>query len=125
MILDKDLILSNEQSLVGVSGATSTTLDFLEGGDAVGQELAFHVVVPTTFTGPTSLTITVQTSADNSTWSDVVLSRAIPVAELTKGNEVFTIRVPKGLDRYVRLDYAITGTTASTGKLTAFMSKDI
>lgn len=124
MILDNELMFSDAQTIT-VDAASTNALDLKAGGDAVGQELTIRAVVDTAFATLTSLTIKVQTSANNSDWSDVVLSPAIPVASLTKGAEVFTVRVPKGLKRYVRLYYDITGSTATAGKVTAFMSKDI
>lgn len=124
MILDKELVFSSEQA-VTADAASTNVLDLKAEGDAVGQELAIHAVVTANFATLTSLTIKVQTSADNSSWSDVVLSPAIPVASLKKGEEVFCIRVPKGFKRYVRLYYDVTGSNATAGKVTAFMCKDI
>ena len=124
MILDKDLIFSDKQA-VTADAASTNALDLGQGGDAVGQELAIHAVVQTTFATLTSLTIKVQTSADNSNWADVILTPAIAAADLVKGAEVLYIRVPKGLKRYVRLYYDVTGSNATAGKITAFMSKDI
>lgn len=124
MILDKDLVFSEEQA-VTADAASTNALDLKADGDAVGQELCIHVVVTTTFATLTSLAIKVQTSANNSDWSDVVLSPAIAAASLVKGKEIFTIRVPKGLKRYVRLYYDVTGSNATAGKITAFMCKDI
>jgi len=124
MILDKDLIFSSEQAITS-DAASTNALDLGQGGDAVGQELAIHAVVTVNFATLTSLTIKVQTSSDNSNWEDVVLSPAIVAASLKKGAEVFCVRVPKGLKRYVRLYYDVTGSNATAGKITAFMCKDI
>ena len=124
MILDNELFFSDKQA-VTADAASTNALDLGAAGDAVGQELTIRAVVTTTFATLTSLTIKVQTSANNSDWSDVVLSPAIAVASLVKGAEVFTVRVPKGLKRYVRLYYDVTGSNATAGKISAFMSKDI
>ena len=124
MILDNELMFSDAQAITA-DAASTNALDLKAGGDAVGQELTIRAVVDTTFETLTRLTIKVQTSTDNSNWSDVVLSPAIVAASLVKGAEVFTIRVPKGLKRYVRLYYDVTGSNATAGKITAFMSKDI
>lgn len=123
MILDANLIFSDEQA-VTASAASENVLDFQEAGDAVGQELTIRAVVTTAFAGLTSLQIKVQTSADNSSFTDVLLTPAIPAANLTKGAEILCVRVPRGLKRYARLSYVVAG-TGTAGKVTAFMSKEI
>lgn len=122
MIMDKELIFS-ENEAVRKSGE-SNVLDFKEGGDAVGQELTIRTVINKTFAGLTSLQIKVQTSPDNSDWKDVIMTPAIPAAELTAGKEVLCIRTPKGLNRYARLAYVVSG-TGTAGELTSFMSKEL
>ena len=124
MIIDKDFLFSEKQA-VTASAASANAIDMGAAGDAVGQELTIHAVVTTAFATLTSLTIKVQTSANNSDWTDVVLSPAIAAASLTAGKEVFAIRVPQGLNRYVRLHYTVTGSNATAGKITAFASKDL
>lgn len=122
MIIDKDLMFSDKLEIK--ASKSSTVLDLGVAGDAVGQELTIHAFVTTTFAGATSLQIDVQTSDDNSTFETLVQSRAIPVANLTKGAEVFCVRFPKGVKRYVKLAYTIAG-TGTAGNLTAFASKDL
>ena len=124
MIIDKDNLFSNEQA-VTASAASSNALDLGAAGDAIGQELTIHAVVTTSFATLTSLTIKVQTSANGTDYTDLLLSAAIPVASLVAGKEVFTVRVPQGLKRYVRLHYTVTGSNATAGKITAFASKDL
>jgi hypothetical protein len=122
MILDANLLFSDAQKIT--STATSEVVDLKAPGDAVGQELLIRAVVGEAFAGLTSLQIKIQTSADDSTWEDVLLTPAIAAAKLTKGKEILAVRVPKGLKRYVRLNYTVSG-TASAGTLTAFMSKEL
>jgi hypothetical protein len=122
MIMDKELIFSENEAVKGT--VNSKVLDFKEGGDAVGQELTIRTVINKTFAGLTSLQIKVQTSADNETWEDVIMTPAIPVAKLTAGREVMCLRTPKGLDRYARLAYVVAG-TGTAGELTSFMSKEL
>jgi hypothetical protein len=122
MIIDRDNMFSNAKELK--ASANSEVLDFGAAGDAIGQELTLHTVVNETFAGATSLTVKLQTSADNAAWDDVVISPAIPVAKLAKGKDVFCVRVPQGLLRYARLSYTVAG-TGTAGKVTAFFSKDL
>lgn len=122
MIMDKELIFSENEAVK--STVNSKVLDFKEGGDAVGQELTLRTVINKTFAGLASLQIKVQTSPDDETWEDVIMTPAIPVAKLTAGREVMCIRTPKGLDRYARLAYVVSG-TGTAGELTSFMSKEL
>jgi hypothetical protein len=124
MILDKELLFSKDAAVK--STGPSEVIDFKAGGDAVGQELTVRAVVTETFTSLTSLQIKLQTSEDKSAWEDVIMTPAIPVAKLTAGKEALCIRTPKGLGRYARLNYVVSGTgTGTAGKITAFMSKEL
>jgi len=124
MILDADLLFSNKQAVT--TTATSTNeIDLGVAGDAIGQELTIHVVVDTAFATLTSLTVSLETSTDGSTWTTVLSGPAVPRASLTKGANIFCVRVPQGLSRYVRMKYTVGGSNATAGKVTAFASKDL
>lgn len=123
MIIDRDNMFSNGVAVT--ASAASEAIDLGAAGDAIGQELTFHTIVTEDFKGLTSLTVKVQTSTDNKTWADVVTGAAIPVADLLAGKDIFCVRVPQGLKQFVRLHYTVTGSNASAGKVTAFMSKDL
>lgn len=122
MIIDRDNMFSNNKTIT--SSTTSDVIDLGAAGDALGQELTFHAIVGTTFTGLSSLAVKIQTSDNNSSWTDSVAGPAVPVAELVAGKDVFCVRVPQGLKRYVRLSYTVSG-TATAGTITSFMSKDL
>ena len=124
MILDADLLFSNKQAVTATAESTNT-LDLGVAGDAIGQELTIHVVVDTAFATLTSLTVSLETSANNSDWTTVLSGPAIARASLTKGASIFCVRVPQGLSRYVRLKYTVGGSNATAGKVTAFASKDL
>lgn len=124
MILDADLVFSNKQAVTATAESTNA-LDLGVAGDAIGQELTIHVVVDTVFATLTSLTVSLETSANNSDWTTVLSGPAIAAASLTKGASIFCVRVPQGLSRYVRMKYTVTGDAATTGKVTAFASKDL
>lgn len=123
MILDANLIFSKDQE-VKASAVSTNVLDFQEGGDAVGQELTIRAVVTTAFAGLTGLQIKVQTSDDDTNYTDVLLTPSIVAAKLVRGAEILCVRVPRGLGRYARLSYVVTG-TGTAGKITAYMSKEI
>lgn len=124
MILDADLVFSNKQAVTATAASTNK-IDLGAAGDAIGQELTIHVVVDTAFATLTSLTVSLETSADNSTWTTVLSGPAIARASLTKGASIFCVRVPQGLSRYVRMKYTVGGSNATAGKVTAFASKDL
>lgn len=122
MILDRELMFSNEVD-IGVT-EYSDVIDFKAGGDAIGQELTIRAVVTQDFAGTGSLTLAIQTSTDNRNWEDVIVSPTRPAAVLKAGREILCIRVPKGLERYARIEYSVSGAIAA-GKITAFMSKEL
>lgn len=124
MILDADLVFSNKQAVTATATSTNE-IDLGAAGDAIGQELTIHVVVDTAFAALTSLTVSLETSANNSDWTTVLSGPAIAQASLTKGASIFCVRVPQGLSRYVRLKYTVGGSNATAGKVTAFASKDL
>lgn len=123
MILDRDNVLFDAAL---TKTGTSNVLDLGQGGDAIGQELTFHNVIRTTFAGATSLTIQLETcDTAAGTYKAVVVSPAIAAADLTAGNDVFCVRVPKGLKRFVRITYTVAGSTVTAGAINSFVSKDL
>jgi hypothetical protein len=123
MILDADLIFSEKQA-VTATAASAKVLDLQEGGDAIGQELTVKAVVGTAFAGGTSLQFKLQTSGDNSTWTDLLMTGAVAVADLKSGAIPFDVRVPKGAKRYLRMQYVAVGTFTG-GTVTAFLTKEL
>ena len=123
-ILDKLLVFSEDQAVTATAASTNA-IDLGQGGDAVGQEPTIRALVTVPFATLTSLTVKLQTSSDNSNWDDVLLTPAIAAASLVKGKEIFCVRVPHGLKRYVRLNYVVAGSNATAGKVYAYMSKEL
>lgn len=123
MILDADLIFSEKQAVTATAASTKV-LDLQEGGDAIGQELTVKAVVGTAFAGGTSLQFKLQTSGDNSTWTDLLMTGAVAAADLKSGAIPFDVRVPKGAKRYLRMQYVAVGTFTG-GTVTAFLTKEL
>jgi hypothetical protein len=121
-ILDNNLLFSNAQKITNT--ANSDVIDFKEPGDAVGQELTIRAIVAEEFAGLTSLQIKLQTGETPSEFKDVLMTPAIPAAELKRGKEIFKVRTPSGLKRYARINYVVSG-NASAGAVTAYMSKEL
>jgi hypothetical protein len=91
---------------LGISGAKTAT--FQSAGLELGDQDTIRLDLTTTaVTGTTpSMTVTIETSKDNATWSTVAAFSA--VTTVTSVRKVFS-----GCDRFVRANCAISGTTPS------------
>lgn len=117
---------------VTVTAASTNVIDMLSARDVgAGDDLEAHVAVLTAFTaaGAATMQIAYQTSPDNITFVNVLLSPVIPVASLVVGAPIFRYKVPvfQVLDtgtpnRYHRLNYTIATGPMTAGVLTAYMT---
>lgn len=116
MIIDKALQVSNEQA-VTVSAASTDVIDLGQTNPNLGlndhTSLAITVDTAATADGAATVTFSLQDSADNSSFADVVATAAIAKAALTAGAQI-VLPMPTKLRRYVRVYY-----TVATGPLTA------
>lgn len=131
MIYDNTLLVSNDQAITATAastdvidlGATGTPY----GGTALTRDIGIGYGVPLsvrvtqTFNNLTSLTVAVQTSPDNSTWTTVQSGAVVALASLVNGFQFdVPYEFPEGTKaRYVRLNYTVAGTNPSTGRITA------
>ena len=120
MLLDQQALFSAAQAITATAASTNvidtgSNKDVGKYGDI---PLLFQVVE--SFNTLTSLTVTVQTD-DNSAFSSAtdVLSLTIPLASLVQGYKSPVITLPMKLERYIRLNYTVTGTAPTAGKVTA------
>ncbi|GGE55686.1 hypothetical protein GCM10007276_35950 [Agaricicola taiwanensis] len=137
MIFDKTTLFSDAQAVT--ASAASTHVVDLGATDRVlgasanlrrdigrGTPVPLSVQVVEDFAGLTSLTVAIQTSDDAAFGSGVTThasSGAVPVAEL-KAGWTSTLHYmppagPEGMKRYLRLNYTVAGSNASSGKITA------
>lgn len=114
---------------ITASRASTNVLDMLSARDiGIGDDLEFTVQVTTAFATLTALQISYQTSDDNSTFVDIMLSPALAVANLTVGRRVsYVVPVaqlndPGTPNRYHRLFYTVTGANATAGAVMAWMT---
>jgi len=115
---------------ITATAASTNVIDFLANRDVgAGDDLEAHVLVTEAFATLTSLQIAYQTSADNATFVNVMLSPVIPVASLVVGALLFRYKVPvfQLLDvlppnRYHRLNYTVAGSNATAGKVFSFLT---
>lgn len=133
MIFDKQNLFSEGQAITANSASTNV-IDLGKTGTVVregapiprdigpGVPIPLRVQVVEAFNTLTSLGVALQVSADEAFTSPVtVTSQAIPLTGLTAG-AVFggLYHVPRGTNaRYARLNYTVTGTAPTAGKVTA------
>jgi hypothetical protein len=133
-MVDDFLKLSAAQA-VTASAVSANTVDLSVARDiGAGEELHVQVTVDESFATATSVQIQVITSATENLGSPTVLveTPAIAIAQLTAGRRPINIRVPRTLlttapvgQRYFGLNYVIGGSSATAGKLTAYIVKDV
>lgn len=120
MLLDQQALFSAAQAITAMAASTNV-IDTGSNKD-VGKygDIPLLIQVVEGFNNLTSLTVTVQTD-DNSAFSSAadVLSMTIPLASLVLGYKSPVITLPMKMERYIRLNYTVTGTAPTTGKVTA------
>lgn len=116
MHIDKLNQVSSEQA-VTVSAASIDVIDFGQANPNLGlnnlSNMMINVDETVTAAGAATVTFAIQDSADNSSFSDVVLTSAIGKATLVAGYTI-NLQMPNKLRRYCRVFY-----TVGTGPLTA------
>lgn len=130
MILDLQNTLSDAQAL-SATAASTNSIDLgsarqIQEGDAMGILLTVDVAADFT-TGDETYTLQVQTD-DNSAFSSptVTQSQAIIASQLTLGAKIF---IPLSqialLERYIRLNFVLAGTTPSVTVTAELQPKDM
>lgn len=116
MFIDKSLQVSDAQA-VTASAASTDVIDFGQANPNTGMDDRSSMVITVdeaaAAAGAATVTISVQDSADNSTFADVAVTAAIGKATLVAGYQ-HVIPMPTKLRRYCRVYY-----TVATGPLTA------
>lgn len=127
-ILDGLLMFDNAAAITTSRASTNIYDESVARDLGVGDpKLKLSVYFPTTPAGGTSIQVSFQGSADNSTWYDMALSPVVPTANLGQGI-VLGIDWPRpsvgqAVPRYVRVNYTVVGTYTS-GTVTATMLLD-
>lgn len=124
MRLDSQAIFSNEQAITAT--AASTNVVELSKANGKFSEVAFGKPIPLliqvveSFATLTSLTVAVQTD-DNAAFSSAttLVSATLAVADLVAGAKFPIKEIPAGNEGFMRLYYTVTGSNATTGKITA------
>ena len=122
MLFDKQNLFSDNQKITATANSENTVC-MAKGvikEVAFGQPIPLRIQVTEAFAGLTSLTVSVETAADEefSAAETLATSGAIAAAELVEGY-VFPINfVPRGNQGYMRLKYTVAG-SATAGAITA------
>ncbi len=122
MILDKEALFSDDQAVT--ADAASTNVIDLGVARDIGKGMPVPLLIQVTedFDNLTSLKVLVQVD-DNEGFSSATVAAetgAILLADLKEGYQFPLAYVPNGVDeRYVRLNYDVTGTAPTSGKVTA------
>ena len=122
MITDSNLLLDSATALT-TSRASTNVIDLGVSRD-IGQShlaLAWQFITLPTASGAATVTVALQTSADNSTWITLLTSDVMPITAFTAAAPwgYFRPEVPLGVLRYVRLNYTIATGPLTAGTVTA------
>lgn len=135
MILSAQQLFSDNQAItatavstnkidLGVRGTPYGAVAALTGDKGKGQPIPVLVQVTEAFNTLTSLTVTLETSANADLSSPTVIAtETIALAGLTVGKMLNLNYLPKGVTgRYLGVRYTVTGTNPTLGKITAGIS---
>ena len=131
MIIDGLLLFSSAQAITATAASTNV-LDMVNARDmgAADPELQVAIYVTTAFatTNAGTLTIAVQGSTDNATFTTYAQSRAYTAGEMTAGAKLLPIELPAktsgdALPRYYRLNYTVANAFTG-GAVTAMLVLD-
>lgn len=127
MIFDNTTICSDQQAITATAVSTNV-IDLgpirssLTRDIGQGEDIPFLIQVTEDFNNLTSLKVEVQTSNDEAFGSGVttIFEKTAPLALLKRGYKFNNDDIEPGvLGRYLRVNYTVTGTAPSTGKITA------
>lgn len=127
MIIDKALQVSDAQAVTS-SAASTDVIDTGVANRAIGDSTSLAAVITVdetvTASGSATVTFSLQDSADNSSFADVVASAAIGKAALPAGTQAAVFKLPPNLRRYVRVYYTVATGPLTAGKFSAQVVMD-
>lgn len=133
MIMDGQLLFDSAAAITATANSTNV-IDLSQARDlgiGDGPALKVNCQVVTTFqsAGATTLNIQVQGSTDNSSYSVMAQTDAIPKAALVAGAGAFNIDLPRpqpgqAVPRYLRVVYTVATGPFTAGNMTTFLNID-
>lgn len=126
MIFDQQTLLSDAQAITATAASTNVIdLGPIKTGIVrdigKGKAIPLRIQVVEAFNTLTSLTIALQVD-DNEAFGSAktVWSQVVALADLKAGKVISPEWIPRGTDeRFMRLNYTVTGTAPTLGKITA------
>jgi len=127
MMIDKQNLFSDGQSLVQSAGSFPSTnvIDLgvvrdIGGGTRPAMDLYCQITETYLASGGAStLTVALQTSPDNASWTTLGQTAAVGKATLVAGYEFGFTFFPDPTSRYIRLNYTIATNDGTAGKISA------
>ena len=129
MILDKNNIFSNAQSVTATTTATDT-LDLGEGDLGPAEGISLFVNVQEPYTGSGTMTVELKTASTLTSTGTLqgggttIATYPLENQALIQGGKVLAARLPQGLSRYCAINYQVVG-ALSTGTITAGLVMDV
>jgi hypothetical protein len=119
-VIDRVTLFSNDQAITG-SAESTDTLDLRVDADiGAGTPIRLLIQPTASFNNLDSLGVAVQVPNSFAFGSpETVLETSLPLANLVAGRRFPIDAVPRGMKRYMRLYYTVTGTNPSAGTITA------
>lgn len=122
MLLDQNGVLSEKQA-VTTTAASTNIVDLKAAGNFVPGALFVVCRVDVDFATLTSLKVALETDSNSNFSSAVELASAsFLAAALTANKTLLAVAVPAGVKRYLRAKYTVTGSAATAGKVTCFLT---
>lgn len=128
MYVDDTLVFSDAQAITS-TGTSTKSIDTMTATRNIGAgeeiDLVIQVATAASSASASTVTFALQDSADNSSFTDVVVSPAVAMASMaTAGNEVLRITLPRTLRRYLQVNYTVATGPLTGGAFTAFLTDD-
>lgn len=121
MYVDKNTLFSERQSVT--ASAASAAVDLYPGYG--GGDRPFIVALASDYAGEGALEIQLETSARaDFSAARRVASFPLNAAELAAGGEVLAVSLPRNVERYLRLNYVVSGEIGAL-TLNAMLALDI
>ncbi len=130
MLMDAELLFSDEQA-VTTTAASTNIVDLLAANRDIGKgedlELIVSVDEAVTASGAATVVFALQTD-DNSGFSsatDLFATAAIGKATLVAGYVPVKIKLPRGIERFLRVNYTVATGPLTAGKFTAAIVRNV
>ncbi|WP_272962323.1 Bbp16 family capsid cement protein [Alcanivorax jadensis] len=120
MLLDAQNLFSDAQAITATAASTNVIDTGSAKDDGKGGSIPLLIQCVADFDNLTSLTVALQTDTTSGFGSATTLySVVVPLADLKAGYQTPVITLPQGVERYLRLNYTVTGTAPTVGAITA------